>query len=207
MHNFFYKITLKAFTILGILGFLNSLTAQDHASLMGGLNKNNFIVTETNFFENESINLFFVGLSLEEEMGLKWKFNTFIQYVQKGGMLQVPSSSFLLPSNLRFQFIDIVPSLEYKMTDFLGVYVGGQAGYLFRTDQKIDEKYTRVTQDYFEKINYGFVIGLKFYVGNSGFNLHWDRGLQNLMAENEIIPPQGFKLYHQSFQFGFTLYL
>lgn len=207
MHNFPLKSGILALIAFGMFLNFYSLNAQDHASLMGGLNKNNLIITETSFFENQSINLFFVGLSLEEDMGRYWKFNTFIQYAQKGGMLQVPGTSFLDPSNLRFQFIDIVPSLEYKITDFLGIYAGGQAGYLFRTDQRINKKYMKVTSEYFEKINYGMVLGLKFYTGNSGFNLHWDRGFQNLMAENDSVPAQGFEAYTQSFQLGFTLYL
>jgi hypothetical protein len=187
--------------------FSTKLTAQDHASLMGGLNKNSFIVEGTTFFETEPLNLFFVGLSLEEDFGQKWKLNTFIQYVQKGGKLQVPSSSFLSPSNLRFQFVDVVPSIEYKISDFFGIYAGGQVGYLIRADQKLNKTYSKVTQEFFEKINYGLVLGLKLYAGNSGFNFHWDRGQKNLIKEGDGIPAQGFELYQQSFQLGFTLYL
>jgi hypothetical protein len=207
MSKFISNVQYSILILFLLLGYLPYSFGQDHASLMGGLNSNQFSISGTSNYENESLNLFFVGLSLEEDFNQKWKFNTFIQYVQKGGMLQVPGSTFLTPSSLRLQMIDILPSLEYKFVEFLGVYAGGNVSYLFRTDQKIGANYQKVDAEYFNRINYGAVIGAKFYVGNSGFNIHWNRGLNNIISTTGDLPPQGFELQSHSWQLGFTLYL
>ncbi len=188
---------LFTFIITAIVHFTGH--GQTNVSLHGGINFSN-IDGPFPYQDQENIQLPFGGLSIRYELSDRINMIYMLQYSLKGHGDQAISSSFFLPKK-RFHYADLLPTFEVKLASPIGIYLGGNIGYLIRLDSYADNVgWTKEDTGPWKEWDYGWLTGIRFYLGNMAIQAHYNKSLSTISNQN-------FDLKNKNIQIGITFYL
>lgn len=184
--------------------------SQTNISLHGGINVSN-IEGPLPYQNQDNIQLPFGGLSIRYELSERINMIFMWQYSLKGHGEQHPFSSAFLPKK-RFHYGDLLPTLEVKLAPPIGVYAGGNIGYLIKIDSYTENVgWTKEDTGIWKEWDYGWLVGVRLYLGNMALQAHYNKSLFNMNEFNftddqgSIIEDVGLK--NKNIQIGITFYL
>src|SRR5688572_18058157 len=160
----------KAAIIIGFISaFIFKLEGQFSIGVTGGVNLATARFVDSQLPDPEMTVYYFAGIVPGYAINEKISFLTDIQYSQKG--YKHDGQVLASYSQYRFSYIDLLPQLEYRVLDNIGLGAGVNVGFKLAEDFK-SENSDWVSNDQFEFIksmDFGIVASIKYYINN--FNL------------------------------------
>lgn len=147
-----------------------------------------------------------ISAGVQTQYGFSGKFvmGLGLQYTAKGFRTRGADGGIL---EMRLDYIEAIPTVEYKPFDFMGIVLGPSIGYLMDVDYKEDSsKWTDPFTNFYNDMELGAMAGLKFYWKDLFLNLTFNRSLLtvtniNFTDENGNTIKTG-KEFNQSFRLG-----
>ncbi|MCC6726253.1 MAG: outer membrane beta-barrel protein [Saprospiraceae bacterium] len=156
------------------------------------------------FFDYKYAPRFFAGLQSQYSFSEKFMVGLGLQYTAKGFRTRGTAGGIL---EWKLDYLEAIPSFEYKPFDFMGIVLGPSIGYLMDVDYKeAGDKWTDPFGDTYKGMELGAMAGLKFYWQDLYLNLTFNRSLSNITNikftdENGNTIKNG-KEFNQSFRLG-----
>lgn len=172
-----------------------------------GINSSNLQLSSvsTNFGDIKSTLNYFIGLRPEIGLTEKWAIGVDVQLSHKG--YQYSDQNLTNPSAYRFQFIDLLPQVEYKIISKAAIY--GGVGIAIRTGEKFkfNDAWKESVYKLSNNVDPTYVIGARFFPLNRlSLQVHFAGSLKDFLDiefsdSSGNILPKGFDSL-QNIQFG-----
>lgn len=176
-------ITMKKIISLIVFGFalisFFSLEAQSGFGFSAGINYSTFkntgvlIFGETGPEAGPVIGVFYRG-----ELGKKWALLPEVQYSSKGFSFDNGVTDEF--SRLKVIYLDLLPQVEFRPANFLGIIAGVNLGY------KLNEKLKSPGEDWADPfsefkndLDFGALFGLRFNFNRVNLKIHYNHGILN----------------------------
>lgn len=200
---------MKKIISLVILGFavfsFFQLKAQGGFGIMGGINFNTLETPNLSSFKEPGVEAGPIfGVFYDFKLGKKWAIVPEVQYSSKGfTFLEGINESKV---RTKTAYLDILPQVEYRPATFLGITGGVNIG--IKLDEKIkgpDEKWKTALVELNKNRDFGFLIGIRFYLNRLNFKVHYNYGIRNNSFAEEAVIEGGellkFKQFNRNLQF------
>ncbi|HMG16622.1 MAG TPA: outer membrane beta-barrel protein [Saprospiraceae bacterium] len=184
----------------------NKLNAQVSIAPNMGVNISKSLFTEY-FFPTKYSTYFYGGAIVKYNISEKLAIQTALQYSQKGYHKEAGDFEVLLPE-VRYSYLDIQPTIEFKVIDFIGIYGGINYGI------KLKEEYKFPGSDWFNGSNnktikdydFGGLLGIRYYYNNFFINAQYNQSFLNISTLHFTDAQGNEKDYasqkNSTFQFG-----
>lgn len=117
------------------------------------------------------------GLYYAIDCGRFWNILNEFQYSLKGFSTLAPDGS---KTRTRNTYLDLMPQLEFRPVKIVGISAGINLGYnIGERSKQIMENWSEPAFDLSKTIDFGGILGLRFYAGRLSFHLLYNRGLIN----------------------------
>ena len=171
---------MKKFILLfSICFFFSNAHAQLTTRVEAGINLATNDFSNTTIFQNETIEnrtgyylAFIPKIYLTEKIAV----NVEVQYSEEGYRLN-DDDNF----EAKFQYLRLLPQIEIKLMDALGIYGGYNWG--FKIDEHIsifDSGFATPALDTIKKTDNGFTVGARVYIGKFSLTGKYNFGIQNI---------------------------
>ncbi len=170
-------------TIFSAAIFLTSIGvyAQLFIAPTVGYSQANSEITYPTFTEPASVNRFTAGVQLQKKLSEKFRLGLTLQYAGKGFKTRGADGAF---NHWRYDYLELIPSVEYKPFAFMGIYAGPSIGYLFDLDFKNYDKWAEPFGTPIEATELAGEVGIKLYWKAVFLNFSYNRSLLSISAIN-----------------------
>jgi len=195
------------FTTLLIITTLISIQAQLSLGLEGGTNASNVKLENFDFYEKSKPRVgYYFALVPKYTFGNRWSFLSGIQYSTKGFVSEIDQSSKL---SYRNTYLDILPQLEYKASENLGLSLGANMGINLQEAYRInDESHVRLSQyGLHNSTDWGLVLGARLYMKKLFLHFNYNHGLRNISNLEFTDFLGGTTQKNRNFQLGIGYFL
>lgn len=122
----------------------------------------------------------FIGLTIKYKLNERFSIFNTIEYSQKG-YKNIHNYSTDLYANIRYHYVDILPAVEYKPTNYLGLYSGINYGIrIFEDYMQKDNSWKSYSTNTINKTDFGALIGIRLYYKEMFINIQYTRSLINI---------------------------
>jgi len=111
------------------------------------------------FFKSKSAVNYFISVRPELGLSEKWAVSTDLQFSQKG---YLATSQIADVAGYRFQFLDLIPQIEYKMIPQAAIYGGVGIGIRLNEKNKINDIWKESYGKLANNVDPTYVIGARF---------------------------------------------
>lgn len=173
----------RIFTFILMSGlFIVQVAAQFSIAPNSGINIANNTIKNNITVERNPVNTIygFIGFTVKYKLNQRISILNTIEYSQKGfkNIHNDPTYWFV---NIRYHYIDILPTIEYMPTKYLGLYTGINYGiHLYEDFRQKDNCCTAYTSNTINKTDLGALIGIRIYYKEMFLNIQYDRSLINI---------------------------
>ena len=165
------------------------IKAQIRLSVGGGVNLSNIHINGVDFIKPHTATNYF--LSVRPELGLTDRLNIGldIQFSRKGYNFDVDNDQDI--AGYRFQYLDLLPQVQYKIIKHLAVY--GGLGIAIRTSEKnkINDVWSESVYKITNSSDFTYIAGLRIFpINKLSFHLQYASSIIS-MADIDYIDSQG----------------
>ena len=165
------------------------LHAQIKILLGGGANFSNISMSNVDFVKPNTATNYF--LSARPELGLTENLNIGldVQFSRKGYNFDIQDSQDI--AGYRFQYLDLLPQVQYKIIKHLAVY--GGLGIAIRTSEKIkiDDVWSESVYKITNSSDFTYIAGLRIFpINKLSFHLQYASSLTSI-SNLEFVNNQG----------------
>jgi hypothetical protein len=134
----------------------------------------------------------------------RWSAITDLQYSRKGAILESANSQF----GQRADYFDVLPQVEYRLLERLGVAVGVNVGWSIREEIKYDDgdwEESILSLDLFDDPDFGLLFALRGYYGRFYATMSYCLGLRDVdngMYTDDTGQIYDAEWYHRNLQIG-----
>ncbi len=193
------SICFAQFSITGSAGL--------NVSKISSVIKSNAPSTSIENINSSFTPFYFAEIRPTYRFGAHWSASLGAQYSVKGYNVKANNSLVAL------SYIDLLPTAEYRFNKYLSVFAGFNIGYLSSEKELLDGKWISLPQNpFFEKTDFGGLLGVRAYYKNVCFNLHFNRSITPIKSLGfkyvTFTNGGGFvetgteNVYNQNFQLG-----
>lgn len=151
----------------------NLLHAQFDLGIGGGLNAGKSIYVNQPWKTSPALN-YFAEIRPVYHFSPRWSAGLGVQFSQKG---HVPAPSGITPADLRLRLIDLLPAVEFRVVDYLGVFGGMNAGFKLSEEWKLNGQWLKPVFETLNQVDFGALIGVRLYYKNFCFSAHYNHSL------------------------------
>lgn len=149
------------------------LHAQFGLGVSGGLNAGKSIYVNRPWKTSPALN-YFAEIRPVYHFSPRWSAGLGLQFSQKG---HVPAPRGITPADLRLGLIDLLPAVEFRVVDYLGIYGGMNVGFKLSEEWKFDGQWLKPVFETLNQTDFGALIGVRLYYRNFCFSAHYNRSL------------------------------
>ena len=171
------RIIFSAFIVLFFQA--QHMNAQIKLLVGGGANFSNISIRNVDFVKPNSATNYF--LSARPELGLTNNLNIGldVQFSRKGYNFDIQDSQDI--AGYRFQYLDLLPQVQYKIIKLLAVY--GGLGIAIRTSEKIkiDDVWSESVYKITNSSDFTYIAGLRIFpINKLSFHLQYASSLTSI---------------------------
>lgn len=126
-------------------------------------------------FSEDYVPRAFAGMQVGYDFSKKIGIGLSGQYVGKGYKAEFIDET---PLEFKYDYIEVVPFVEYKAFPFLGAVLGPSFGFLREVSAKVDNEMVNAIFNFVDEKELGMMAGLKLYWKDLFFNLTFNRSLK-----------------------------
>jgi len=149
------------------------INGQIRLNIGGGLNLSNVKyeqVPSVIKWETKPVANYFISVRPEIALSDKFSAHMDLQYSRKGYATDVPSND---NSETRFHYLDVLPQIQYKVLNFLGIYAGAGMTYMRREDTRFEGKWIKFPFEINNSTSFAYLAGFRIYPSKKiSFNTH-----------------------------------
>lgn len=161
------------FSLFAFLLVHNLLHAQFGLGVSAGLNAGKSIYVNRPWKTSPTLN-YFAEIRPVYHFSSRWSAGLGLQFSQKG---HVTAPNGIIPADLRLRLIDLIPAVEFRVTDYLGIYGGMNVGFKLSEEWKFNDQWQKPVFEALNQADFGAVAGVRLYYGNFCFSAHYNRSL------------------------------
>lgn len=162
------------FSLFAFFFVHNMLQAQFDLSVSAGLNAGKSVYIDRPWKTSPALN-YFAEIRPVYHFSPRWSAGLGVQFSQKG---HVPAPNGIVPADLRLRFIDLLPALEFRVADYLGIYGGMNVGFKLSEEWKFSDEWEKpVFVELINQVDIGALMGVRLYYKNFCFSAHYNRSL------------------------------
>ncbi len=196
----------KLFFAVLCLTISAQLFGQFSLDVLGGINIASQTIENFETADPTANTYFFAGVSAGYLCKSKVRFFSDLLYSQKG--FKDGDKIEYSPSSYRFNYIDVLPQIEYRVHRNIGVFVGVDFGINISEEQKVSgaNDFVKFEGDVVKSFDFGLIGGIRAQLGALSLFARYNPGLTNV--NNQTFTDQnGFdfntvKIRNMNLQFG-----
>ena len=183
-----------------------SVSAQLGLSLGGGANFSNLKVDNLDSFKPTSSTNYFLSVKPEFHLTENLCIALDIQFSQKGFGLNADTTDFI--DGYKFQYLDIIPQVQYKLFKQLAIYGGLGVGIRGSEKYKIRDAWEEAVTKVSSGTDFTYVVGVRIFATDKLFlQAHYAGGLSSFYKDVVFTDPQGIEIENadtklRNFQIG-----